>query len=89
MFCSPSVKIQRSYSSQINHGEKGNSAFVENLARGNDHLPEAQTLSGKILARSYWESNKCGGQHVITFQIAVEIRLIFKEIAAVGSRMYQ
>ena len=29
------------------------------------------------------------GSHVITFQIADEIRLIFKEIAAVGSRKYQ
>ena len=62
--------MQRSYRSQVNRSESGNSAFVENLARANDYLPEAQTLTRKILARSkivpipwsYWERYKCGGQ---------------------------
>ena len=63
--------MQRSYRSQVNHGESGNSAFVENSARGNNHLPEAQTLtnyeeSGEVQDRAntlaILESNKCGGQ---------------------------
>ena len=31
------------------------------------------------IPRPFWESYKCGGQHVITFQIADEIRLILKK----------
>ena len=89
--------MQRSYRSQVNHGESGNSAFVENSARGNYHLPEAQALTTKSLARfkivpipwPYWRATSVAGSHVITFQIADEIRLIFKEVAAVGSRKYQ
>ena len=89
--------MQRSYRSQVNHGESGNSAFVENSARGNNHLPEAQALTTKSLARfkivpipsPYLKATSVAGSHVITFQIADEIRLIFKDVAAVRSRKYQ
>ena len=63
-------KCNADISAHLASMESGNSAFVANSTRGNDHLPEAQTLTRKILAKCkivpipwpYWESYKCDGQ---------------------------
>ena len=51
--------------------------------------PRHRHLLGRFWGGHVGKVTSVAGSHVITFQIADEIRLIFKEIAAVGSRKYQ
>ena len=46
------VNCHLSKCSDVTEAESGNSTLVENSARGYDHLPEAPTLTSKILERS-------------------------------------
>ena len=51
--------------------------------------PRHRHLLGRFWGGHVGKVTSVAGSHVITFQIADEIRLIFKEIAAVGSRKFQ
>ncbi|KAL9964388.1 hypothetical protein ACROYT_G028020 [Oculina patagonica] len=67
----PLIEMRRCYGSRTDHGESGYSRFVGEPTRRHDHLPEAQTLIGKIQAStnvmpiswSYWEDLKLFIEH--------------------------